>query len=380
MFLTLHHCSPMATVRKGRGAVGNPAGRYETYLRERDLAEEASAGLDGSDEAIGPSAVGAPVLPPTVVSEEACRTIISRNASPDVPFDRSINPYRGCEHGCVYCFARPSHAYLGLSPGLDFETRLFAKVNAAEVLARELAKPGYRPRTIMIGANTDAYQPIERTHRITRRILEVLAAHQHPVAIATKSALILRDLDLLADMAKRRLVSVGISVTTLDAGLARIMEPRASSPKRRLQTIAALARGEVPVSVLAAPIIPVLNDHELERILTAATAAGATTATYVLLRLPLELKDGFSAWLKAHVPGKAKHVLSRLRACRDGNLYVADFGTRMRGTGEYAALLSRRFSLACRRLGLAEAGPAARHLDVTGFRVPSAPERQLRLL
>jgi DNA repair photolyase len=350
--------------RKGRGAVGNPAGRYEalSYAPEEAEADDGAA------------------LPlRTSVVDEACRTIISRNSSPDIPFDRSINPYRGCEHGCVYCYARPTHAYLGLSPGLDFETKLFAKADAAAVLARELARPGYRPQPIMLGANTDPYQPIERGRRITRAVLEVLSAHRHPVMVTTKSALVVRDLDLLAPMAASGVASVGISVTTLDGVLARTMEPRASSPRRRLEAIAALAEAGVPVTVMAAPMIPIVNDHELEAILAAAARAGATSAGYTLLRLPLELKEGFAAWLDAHVPDRAARVLGRLRDCRGGSLYVSEFGERMRGKGGYAQLLVQRFALACRRLGLAS-GRGTDRLDCSQFRVPAAEDRQLRLL
>jgi DNA repair photolyase len=314
------------------------------------------------------------------VTLEKPRTVISRNTSPDVPFDRSINPYRGCEHGCVYCFARPAHAYMGLSPGLDFESRLFAKPDAAVVLERELRQPGYTPRTIMLGANTDPYQPIERNLEITRRILQVLDAFNHPVAIATKSALVTRDLDIIGPMAARRLASVGISVTTLDTDLARRMEPRAASPMRRLATIARLAEAGVPVTVLAAPMIPALNDAELERILEAAAGAGAGAASYILLRLPLELKDLFSQWLEAHAPGRARHVLNNLRQSRDGNLYVAGYGERMRGSGHFADLLEQRFTLACRRLGLSAARPAEFNLDATIFKPPPKAGQQLRLL
>jgi DNA repair photolyase len=356
----------MAGPVKGRGAVGNPPGRYEALAYALDEGAEA-----------GDAARPDPLR--TTVTDEACRTIISRNRSPDIPFDRSINPYRGCEHGCVYCYARPTHAYLGLSPGLDFETRLFAKTDAAEVLARELAKPGYRPRPIMLGANTDPYQPVERSRGITRAILEVLAAHRHPVTITTKSALVVRDLDLLAAMAERRLASVGMSLTTLDAGLARIMEPRASSPRRRLDAIAALAEARVPVTVVVAPMIPFVNDHELERILDAAAAAGAAGAAYTLLRLPLELKEGFAAWLETHLPERAGRVLARLRDCRGGSLYVSDFGERMRGKGDYAEILAKRFALACKRLGLAT-GRGLSELDCSQFAVPQRDDRELRLL
>ena len=350
--------------RKGRGAIGNRAGRYEPYTRE-----QIDDGWWRDDET--------PPLSTTVI-DEACRSVISRNTSPDVPFDRSINPYRGCEHGCVYCFARPTHAYLGLSPGLDFETKLFAKPDAPRLLAEELRKPGYRPRPIMLGANTDPYQPIERQRRLTRGILEVLAEFRHPVAIATKSALVVRDLDILAPMAEQRLVSVGLSVTSLDPRLARIMEPRASTPGKRLAAVRALSEARVPVAVMTAPLIPFINDHELERILEAASAAGASGANYVLLRLPLELKELFGEWLEAHFPDRAARVLGRLRDCRDGQLYVADWGTRMKGTGAYADLLAQRFVIACRRLGLAHGSPAARALDCSRFRVPK-PGEQLGL-
>ncbi|MGZ9034305.1 MAG: PA0069 family radical SAM protein [Rhodospirillales bacterium] len=349
---------------KGRGAVVNPAGRYEALAY-------------GPDE--DPEGDGAPPPLCTTVTDEVCRTVISRNCSPDIPFDRSINPYRGCEHGCVYCYARPTHAYLGLSPGLDFETRLFAKANAAEVLAWELARPGYRPRPIMLGANTDPYQPTERRRRITRAVLEVLSAHRHPVTITTKAALVVRDLDLLAEMAESRLTAVGISLTTLDAGLARIMEPRASSPRRRLEAITALAEAGVPVTVMAAPMIPFVNDHELERILGAAARSGAGSAAYTLLRLPLELKEGFAAWLEAHLPERAARVLGRLRDCRGGSLYVSDFGERMRGRGDYADILAKRSALACKRLGLA-GGRSLGELDCGQFRVPRPEDPQLRLL
>ena len=291
---------------KGRGAVSNPAGRFEAESRHA-----VDDGWDLDED-----------LPPlrTTVTEDTCRTVISWNDSPDLGFDRSINPYRGCEHGCVYCYARPTHAFLGLSPGLDFETRLFAKSDAPALLENELRKPSYRCRTIMLGANTDPYQPIERQHMITRRILEVLAAHNHPVAIATKSALVRRDIDILAPMAAKGLASVGVSITTLDRGLARTLEPRAATPARRLETIRVLSDAGIPTRVMAAPMIPFLNDAELERILEAAAGAGAVGANYILLRLPLELKGLFTEWLETHAPGKASHVLNRLRESRDGML------------------------------------------------------------
>ena len=290
----------------------------------------------------------------------------------------SAHPYKGCEHGCVYCYARPTHAYLGLSPGLDFETRLFAKPDAARVLERELRKPGYRCRPVMIGGNTDPYQPIERERRITRSILKVLSDFNHPVAIATKSTLVARDIDILSSLAERGLASVGVSVTTLDRDLARKMEPRAATPAKRLQTIRRLSGAGIPVSVMAAPMIPFLNDAELESILEAAAEAGATGATYIFLRLPLELKELFSEWLRVHAPGKARHVLNMVRESRGGRLYSSDFSTRMSGTGAYADMLARRFQLACRRLGLNRSRGALEGLDTTQFRPPGG--RQLRLL
>ncbi len=348
------------TAVKGRGAVSNPAGRFEALTREPVADGWEGAGDDG------------PAPLPTVVVDEPIRSVMARNTSPDISFDRSINPYRGCEHGCIYCYARPSHAYLGLSPGLDFETRLFAKAGAAAVLERELRKPGYRPRPVMLGANTDPYQPIERTRRITRAILDVLAAFHHPVMITTKSALIVRDLDILAPMAARRLVSVAVSLTTLDRTLARTMEPRAATPRRRLETIRALAGAGVPTMVLVAPVIPALTDHEIETILAAAAGAGAGAADYVLLRLPLELKQLFAEWLRAHHPRKAGRVFGQLREIRDGHLYASEFGTRMTGTGVLADLLGQRFRAACRRLGL-ETGPSApTRLDGSLFRPPPA--------
>ena len=351
---------------KGRGAVGNATGRYEAAVRYA-----VDDGWDYRDDDLPPLR--------TTVTDETPRRIISRNQSPDIPFSQSINPYRGCEHGCVYCFARPTHAYLGLSPGLDFETRLFAKPNAAELLEKELRKPGYVPCTIMLGANTDPYQPIEKDRRITRQILEVLSAFNHPLGIATKSALVARDIDILGPMAAKGLASVGISVTTLDREIARTLEPRAAAPHRRLETIRALCQAGVPVAVLVSPLIPFLTDAEMERILEAGAEAGAGTASYILLRLPLELKDLFEEWLASHAPGKAKHVLNQLRDCRNGALYVSDFGSRMKGTGQYADLIEKRFRLACKRLGLnrhhvSEIPPGASH-----FRVPPKPGDQLDL-
>jgi DNA repair photolyase len=342
---------------KGRGAVSNPTGRYEREQRE------------AFDDGWGTLEPGEDDPPPleTIVTEERTRRLISTNDSPDVPFDQSINPYKGCEHGCIYCFARPTHAYLGLSPGLDFETRIVSKPDGPDLLRRELSRPGYRCSVIALGANTDPYQPVERSLGLTRRILEVLAEHEHPVAIVTKSALVARDLDILAPMAGRRLASVLVSVTSLDRHLARRMEPRAAAPHRRLETVATLRAAGVPAGVLASPMIPGLNDHELEHILEAAAAAGALSARYILVRLPLEIKQLFSEWLERHYPDRAERVKNLIRQTRGGELYDPRFGVRMRGTGPYADLLSRRFDVAARRTGLDQPLPP---LDCSRFRVP----------
>jgi DNA repair photolyase len=323
--------------RRGRGAHSNASGRYEPLAR---------ISFDDGWQAIDD-------LPPfkTTVTVDATRKIITRNDSPDLSFDRSINPYRGCEHGCVYCFARPTHAYLGLSPGLDFESKLFMKPNAPELLERELSAPGYVPKTIAIGTNTDPYQPIERRHQIMRRILEVLERAGHPVGIVTKSALVLRDLDILARMAERNLVKVAISVTTLDAKLARTMEPRASTPQRRLDALRQLVKVGVPASTLVAPVIPAINDAEIERILDAVAAAGVRHAGYVLLRLPLEVRDLFREWLMTNFPERYRHVFKLIRDMRGGKDYDSTFGTRMTGTGPIAWMIGRRFEVACERLG-----------------------------
>jgi DNA repair photolyase len=323
--------------RRGRGAHSNASGRYEPLAR---------ISFDDGWQAIDD-------LPPfkTTVTVDATRKIITRNDSPDLSFDRSINPYRGCEHGCVYCFARPTHAYLGLSPGLDFESKLFMKPNAPELLERELSAPGYVPKTIAIGTNTDPYQPIERRHQIMRRILEVLERAGHPVGIVTKSALVLRDLDILARMAERNLVKVAISVTTLDAKLARTMEPRASTPQRRLDALRQLVKVGVPASTLVAPVIPAINDAEIERILDAVVAAGVRHAGYVLLRLPLEVRDLFREWLMTNFPDRYRHVFKLIRDMRGGKDYDSTFGTRMTGTGPIAWMIGRRFEVACERLG-----------------------------
>jgi DNA repair photolyase len=343
--------------QKGRGAVSNRSGRYEAYQHV--------ATFDGWEQ-------GAPEVdegrPQTSVTRDSSRRVIARNQSPDVPFDRSINPYRGCEHGCIYCFARPTHAWLGLSPGLDFETRLFAKPDAADLLRAELARPRYRPATLALGTATDPYQPVERRLEITRSLLAVLKETRHPVAIVTKSPLVTRDLDLLVPMAEMGVVRVLVSVTTLDGALARRLEPRAAAPGRRLAAIAALAEAGVPVGVLAAPMIPALNDAELERILEVAAKAGARTAGYVLLRLPLEIKELFEEWLDAHYPDRKAKVLKLVRETRGGQLYESGWGLRMRGRGVYAELLEKRFRAACKRSGL-DRGEWA--LDETRFRHPA---------
>lgn len=366
--------------RKGRGAISNRSGRYETERRVAVCDGWENGGWEnGGWESGGDGAADGPEAPRlnTVLGVDTSRTIITSNQSPDVPFKRSINPYRGCEHGCIYCFARPSHAWLGLSPGLDFETKLFWKPEAPVLLAQELRAVGYVPETIALGANTDPYQPIERELRLTRSILEVLTAFRHPFGIITKSALVQRDIDLLAEPAARGLVQVSISVTTLDRDLARRMEPRAATPERRLDTIRALSAAGIPVAVLVSPMIPGLNDHELETILERAAAAGAGSANTILVRLPLEIADLFREWLETHAPHRADRVLSLIRQCREGGLNQAAFGVRMRGTGPVAALLGRRFALAVRRLGLTGRGW---QLDTTQFRPPPAPGDQLVLL
>jgi DNA repair photolyase len=349
---------------KGRGAATNDSGRFE--------AEKRVAFDDGWG-----SADVEPTPLTTTLSVDATRTIIARNDSPDIGFDRSINPYRGCEHGCIYCYARPSHAYLGLSPGLDFETRLFYKPQAAALLAAELRKKGYTCRPIALGSNTDPYQPIERKLGITRSILEVLRDFRHPVTIVTKSALIRRDLDILAEMANDKLAIVTISVTTLDRALARVMEPRAATPERRLETIAALSAAGVPTGVLSAPMIPALNDAQMEHILERARAAGAASAGYTLLRLPLELKALFREWLESHFPDKAAHVLSLVAQPHGGRLYDSAWSKRMTGAGPYADMLRVRFDRACRKLGFNQR--TTDPLDTTRFRPPAQTGDQLTL-
>ncbi len=349
--------------RKGRGALANPPGRFEPYRYE------------GADDDRGLLDEELPPLATRVFADRA-RTIITRNRSPDIPFEQSVNPYRGCEHGCPYCYARPSHAYLGLSPGLDFETVLFAKPEAARRLRAELGRPGYRVRPIAFGTNTDPYQPVERRLRIMRSLIEVLAACEHPLTIVTKSALIERDLDLLAPMACKNLIGVFLSITTLHPELARRLEPRAASPARRLAAIRKLSVAGVPVGVLFAPVIPALNDAEMEAVLGAAADSGARFAGMVLLRLPYEVKDLFKEWLATHYPLKAEHVMSLLRQMRGGRENDSRFGVRMRGKGEYARMLAGRFSLACRRFGL---NREMLVLDVTHFRPPRTADAQLSL-
>ena len=327
---------------KGRGATRNGAGRFERH--ERTPVDDGWGSLD--------ALLSAATAPKTELFADASRTIIARNTSPDIPFDRSINPYRGCEHGCIYCYARPSHNYLGLSSGLDFETRLFVKHDAAELLKYALAKPGYIPAPLALGSNTDPYQPIERRLQVTRRVLEVLADARHPVTIVTKSAAVLRDLDLLVPMARQGLASVALSITTLDSDLARKLEPRAAAPHRRLATIRELSSAGVPTSLSLAPVIPGLTDHEIERILEAAAGAGATAASWILLRLPDDVKELFEDWLDSHYPLRKAKVLSAVRQCRDGALNDPDFGSRMRGRGPMAELIRRRFARAAERVGL----------------------------
>ena len=345
-----------AVPRKGRGAGINPEGRFEHESREA-----IDDGWDRYDDA-------PPALKTTVTIERA-KSIISRNNSPDIPFTQSINPYRGCEHGCIYCYARPSHAYLNLSPGVDFETQLFAKINAAELLQDELARPGYRCEHIALGANTDPYQPIEREYKITRGLIEVLAACNHPLSIVTKNALVERDIDLLAPMAEKNLVNVYISINNRDHALARRLEPRCSAPARRLEAVRRLAGAGIPVGVLVAPVIPFLTDHEIEPVLEAAAAAGATSAGYVLMRLPWELKELFRDWLQTHYPLKAEHVMSRVQQMRGGRDNDPAFGARMRGSGELAELLRRRFEIACKRCGL-NSNQRGSALDTNLFRPP----------
>jgi DNA repair photolyase len=353
----------MERALKGRGASGNPPGRFARLVGQPLD--------DGWYQASVPDSIATEVRP------EAARSIISHNESPDIPFAQSINPYRGCEHGCVYCYARPSHAYVDLSPGIDFETKLFYKADAARVLRAELARHGYRCQPIMLGANTDPYQPVEKRLRVTRSILEVLLQARHPVMVVTKGTLILRDLDLLQELARQHLAWVTVSLTTLDPELKRTLEPRAASPQARLRVISSLAQAGVPVGVLTAPMIPAVNDAELEGLLEAAALAGARNAGYVLLRLPHEVRQLFRDWLEQHLPLRAAHVMSLIQQARGGRDNDPRFGARMRGEGPWAAMLRARFLLACRRLGLNSARAA--ELDTRAFRPPGG-SGQLELL
>jgi DNA repair photolyase len=349
---------------KGRGSLSNPRGRFErTGVEAFD---------DGWEQEQAPESIA------TSVSPDRAKGVITTNDSPDIGFDRSINPYRGCEHGCIYCYARPSHAYMGLSAGIDFETRLFYKENAAALLEQELAKPGYVCRPIMLGANTDPWQPVEREWRVTRSVLQVLARTRHPVACITKSALVMRDIDLLADLARDGLASVAISITTLSNETKRSLEPRASAPAARLRALRELSAAGIPCSVMVAPVIPAVTDHEMEAILEAAAEAGASSAGYVLLRLPYEVKDLFREWLAEHFPDRASHVMSLVHDLRGGRDNDPRFGTRMKGTGPLAELLRNRFRIACRRLGLAslrQERPQPTHL----FKPPTPAGAQFRL-
>ena len=356
--------------RRGRGAVTNPAVRFD---------QQAASPFDDGWDSLSTEFAELPPLA-TTVTKDTTKSAISWNNSPDLGFDRAVNPYRGCEHGCIYCYARPTHAYLGHSPGIDFETKLIYKPDVAELLEKELKKPGYIARVLALGSNTDPYQPVDRTLKLTRSVLEVLDRYNHPVGIVTKSAGVLRDLDILTSMAKRNLVRVYLSITTLDAKLARTMEPRAASPARRLHAISELTRAGIPTGVLAAPMIPALNDAEMENILEAAARAGARHGRYILLRLPHELKQMFEDWLIAHYPDRARHVLSLIRETRAGNLNDSRFHQRFSGQGVYADLLLRRFTRAARQWGLSE---SREELDCTRFAVPAsvgqAPQAQLSL-
>ena len=347
--------------RKGRGAVSNLQGRYEVHGRE---------GFDDGWSAPAEEGEEAATSWKTQVSDEQARTILSRNTSPDLPFGVSLNPYRGCEHGCIYCFARPTHSYLGLSPGLDFESRIFAKVNAPELLRRELAKPSYVAEPIALGVNTDAYQPCERERQLTRRVLEVLHECDHPVGLITKSSLIERDIDLLAPMAARHLASVAITLTTLDPAISRTLEPRAAAPARRLRTIRTLTDAGIPVGVSIAPIIPFVTEPEIEQLLEAVRDAGAINAHYVVLRLPWEVNPLFQQWLEAHFPERAQRVMNRVREMRGGKDYDSSFGARMHGEGVWADLIRQRFEKAVHRLGLHGKGGRFKQLDSTQFRRP----------
>lgn len=354
----------MGTAIKGRGSTGYLPGRFEVTVSQ---AVDDGWGADEAEE------FAVPALR-TEVREERARSIISRNKSPDIPFSQSVNPYRGCEHGCSYCFARPSHAYLGLSPGLDFETRLFAKTNAPDLLRRELARPGYQVSPIALGINTDAYQPIERRWQLTRKLIEVMLETRHPFSLITKNALVERDLDLLVPLARENLVQVFFSVTTLDNHLSATLEPRASAPHSRLRAIRRLHAEGIPVGAMFAPVIPWVNDHELEAVLEACREAGAESAGYTLLRLPHEVAPLFRDWLQTHHPQRAAHVMSTIQQLRNGRDYDSAFGKRMRGEGVYADLLARRFALALKRYGYG--GRRREGLDCTRFVPPRSPSPQ----
>ena len=353
--------------KRGRGATFNPGNRFRDTMREA-VDDGWAPAVPDTDADEPPRQVR------TTVAIQPARSIVTRNDSPDIPFTQSINPYQGCEHGCIYCYARPSHAYLDLSPGLDFETKLFAKPNAAALLREELARPGYVVDPIALGTNTDPYQPIEREWKITRSVLEVFAQTRHPFSIVTKNALVVRDLDLIAPMAHEQLAAVYVSITTLDPALARILEPRAAAPKRRLRTIAALAQAGVPVGVSVSPVIPFVNEPELERILEAAAEAGAKSAFSIVLRLPWEVNPIFQDWLNRHFPLRADRVMARVREMRGGRDYDARFGQRMTGDGVWAKLLRQRFEKACARLGLNRERHA---LDLTKFRPPPSAQGSL---
>ena len=353
-------------VHKGRGAATNMQGRFE--LQEREVFD------DGWAQALEQGQQWQePALPRTRVFMEQAKSILTRNASPDVPFNVSLNPYRGCEHGCIYCFARPTHSYLGLSPGLDFETRIYAKENAPELLRRELARPAYRPEPIALGVNTDAYQPVERKLGITRQLLEILHDCQHPLAMITKSSLIERDIDLLASMARRGQAAAAITITTLDPHIARILEPRAAAPARRLRTIRALADAGIPVGVSIAPVIPFITEPDLEKVMQAAAEAGATSASYIVLRLPWEVSPLFQQWLEAHFPDRAQRVMNRVRDMRGGRDYDSSFENRMRGEGLWAQLISQRFHKAARKLGMNQKARNFGGLDFSAFTPPLSP-------
>jgi DNA repair photolyase len=348
---------PSLKAQKGRGAVSNMQGRYEVNAREAY-----DDGWEREEEEAAPWK--------THVTDEYCKSILSRNASPDLPFSVSLNPYRGCEHGCIYCFARPTHSYLGLSPGMDFESKIFAKVNAPEMLRGELAKPGYEPQSIALGVNTDAYQPCERERKLTRRVLEVLQECQHPVGLITKSSLIERDIDILSAMAAKHQAGVAITLTTLDPAISRTLEPRAAAPARRLRTIRTLTDAGIPVAVSIAPIIPFITEPDIERILEAVKEAGAISAHYTVLRLPWEVAPLFHQWLEAHFPERAQRVMNRIREMRGGKDYDSNFATRMKGEGVWAELIRQRMKIASERLGLTGQGSRFHSMDASQFTRP----------